>query len=215
MDKKEAQRRAKAKEILDKAKQISLEDIEDPRMDDLPNGVPFARIKSGVQYDLLKTMASGIHSRYIINYGGFDFPVRLLSVKELMEVELKARQMVFNDQGFIKEHEGYVREALRLEKALTSCPEASDGVLKLNDLLSLDLNFFLGLVLEYQYFVEKCDLSIDNLTIEDYESIIADIKKKEIPLRDVSPRKLAVIVGILLERLAILTTPVDNSPLVT
>lgn len=200
---------ATAKEIIAKSKKMQL-DTTDERMQNLPAGVPFER--SSIKYNILESLQTGVHSKTTIEFGGYEFSMRLLSTKELRDIDVKVRNLVLNDKSILPEHEDNMRGVFILEKALTSCPEASDGILNANDIDSLDLNYLLGLLDEYRAFVAKCDLSIDNMTDEQFGEVVELIRGKQIHPRDLSHRLLVKVTIFFAGYLDAITQPKDNSP---
>lgn len=198
-----------AKDIIEKSKQINLDESDD-RMQDLPHGAPFKR--ASVKYDILESLATGVHSKATIEFGGYEFTVRLLSTKEIMEIETKARNYVVGEKVVVPYHEKYIDGLHTLAKALASCPEADDGILKVTDLECLDLNFFLGLLNEYRAFVAKCDITLDNMTDEEFSEVVELIRTKQLQLRGLPHRLLVKVATFFMGFYEIITQPTDNTP---
>lgn len=201
-----------ALELLTKIKNIEIEVDKDPRLSDPDGGVLFAR--SVVNYDVLDAMATGVKSRAVIKYSGVKWNFRLLSTLEHAEldclVEDFMKKVYKKEMSF--EFRAHVRMAIILYKAMTSCPEAEDSILKVKDLLHMDLNSFVGLYKEYQLFVEKCDISIDEISDETFYEVLELIEKKQLTYRDLSHRMLARMAHFYSRYYKIVTQLKDNTP---
>lgn len=202
-----------ALELLAKIKNIEIETDKDPRLSDPDGGVLFAR--SMVNYDILDAMATGVKSRAVIKYAGVKWNFRLLSTLEHAEldslVEDFMKKVYKKEMSF--EFRAHVRMAIVLYKAMTSCPEAEDSILKIKDLLYMDLNSFVGLYKEYQLFVEKCDIGIDEISDEAFYEVLELIEKKQLTYRDLSHRMLARMAHFYNHYYKIVTQARDNSPM--
>ena len=198
-------------ELLTKIKNIEIEVDKDPRLSDPDGGVLFAR--SVVNYDVLDAMATGVKSRAVIKYAGVKWNFRLLSTLEHAEldclVEDFMKKVYKKEMSF--EFRAHVRMAIILYKAMTSCPEAEDSILKVKDLLHMDLNSFVGLYKEYQLFVEKCDIGIDEISDETFYEVLELIEKKQLTYRDLSHRMLARMAHFYNRYYKIVTQLKDNT----
>ncbi len=202
-----------ALEILEKMKTIDMENVEDSRIENPDNGVLFER--SMINYDILNSLSTGVKSKCKLKYGGLKWEFRLLSVLEYASIDEAVHKFIKSKfkKEMSLEVQGHIRMAVILNRAMTSCPEAEDAILTVDDLIHMDLNAFVGLYREYHVFVEKCDLNLDDMTDEDFFLVLDSLEKKQITYRELSHRILARLAHFYSRYYKLATQLTDNSPM--
>lgn len=203
---------AAATEILNRMKTIDLEADKDERMLSPDAGVLFERTM--IKYDVLDSLATGVKSHCKLKYAGVTWKFRLLSTMEYMQLDSLTEEFIKSKfkKEMSLEVNGYVRMAVILNKAMSSCPEANDSILQINDLIHMDLNAFLGLYQEYSVFVEKCDLSLDTMSDEDFFFVLEAIEKKQLTYSELSHRTLARLAHFYSRYYKLVTQPEVSTP---
>lgn len=168
---------SKADSII-KAMKVS----HDPRDNDKLPDQKFNELEA--QYDLLKQMRSGVHSKFIIEHDGKEFPMRLISDDEQRECFLKALAEFYKLPEYCRIHTHLIDRynmVYILEKALSSSPlNPTDGAvfMTLKALRTMTAASLSSLFAKYTAMDKQLNPCIDEMTDDEFEFLLEECVKK-------------------------------------
>lgn len=163
-----------------------------------------------IKYDRLEAMHSGVHCKTSIDFDGQPFTLRLLSAQERLMASEKAMEEHFKKPQIIqwKPNLDLLMQVHILFYALTPCPEqANEGYaqLKIKDLWHMTENQINRLYQIWMEFDKEKNPDIDNMTEEEFNILLEDVKKKPELLLGASYRQLQRIATFYSLREAVIT----------
>lgn len=145
--------------------------------------------------EFLKKLRGGIDYWHMLQIGDTEIPVRLLSVKETMDV-MRATHNWFLSLSEIERLPDLwpkKRAILTLVRALSSTPD-SEGDHKFfiteETLERLEDQVFVNLFRAYSDLCEEFDISLDKITREEYVSMLEDLKKNRALAKNLSRSRM-------------------------
>lgn len=154
--------------------------------------------------EFLKKLRCGMDYWHILTIGELELPVRLLSIKETMDV-LKETQQWFNELPELQKLPDLwvKRQAVStLLKALNSTPDDKEGhkyYVSLETLERLEDRIFITIFNAYSDLCEKFDASLDDMSDAEYKSVVGDLEGKPALVKNLSRLRLEQIVIRLLQ----------------
>ena len=137
-----------------------------------------------LQVDLLKQMRSGVHTKFIIEHDGKEFPMRLISEAEQQDCFLNALAEFYQLPEYCRIHTHLIDRynmIFVIEKALSSSPlNPDDGHIfmtkkTLKNLTSASLT---SLFAKYTALDKQYSPNIDEMTDSEFEYLLEELVKK-------------------------------------
>jgi len=203
--------KTQSKEELSKADSIikAMKIATDPRDNEKLPGQAFNELEC--QLDLLKQMRSGVHSKFIIEHDGKEFPMRLISEEEQQECFLKALAEFYKLPEYCRIHTHLIDRynmVFILEKALSSSPfNVEDGniFMTLKTLRSLTSASLSSLFAKYTAMDKQLNPCVDEMTDVEFEFLLEECIKKPELVNSLSVLQLQRIALIYIKHLISLT----------
>lgn len=154
----------------------------DPRDDNKLPEQKFSELEA--QYDLLRQMRSGIHSKFIIEHDSKEFPMRLISEDEQQECFLKALAEFYKLPEYCRIYTHLIDRynmVFILEKALSSSPlNPGDGAvfMTLKALKSMTSASLSSLFAKYTAMDKQLNPCVDEMTDNEFEFLLEECVKK-------------------------------------
>lgn len=149
--------------------------------------------KEIIQYEKLKLLRNGTHSKFEIKFRGQSLPMRLLSCPETEECLMNARLYYMNkpenSRVTLLEDWEYMRQTL--SKAFTESPhELYKGYLSMADIRAMSLDTLTSLYKAYNIAIQEMNPNPDELTEEEFMGLVNTIEKKPQLLKDCTRENL-------------------------
>jgi hypothetical protein len=170
----------------------------------LSNQGKFERAK--VQYDKLECMRNGVHSSMELDFDGLLLNLRLLSQKEINQVNMDVRREInsipeeLRYPGF----ETFIYTKKILSKATTPSPEDLIPFLSEDSIDAMTPDQQMTLMQIWSDFNKDCCPVIDNMSDEDVNNLYEELKKNPQQANNFTPwqlRKVLYLCLIILMRL--------------
>ena len=139
--------------------------------------------------ELLAKIRMGVKEIHEIKMREFTLPVRILSISEVNEIRRDARKSAITINGDETDMNILIQRAtLKMASTIHGDPILSDKVM---EMLTLDeMNFLFN---EYIRISESVNPSMENISAEQFRSLVDALKKNNITAKDCSLRQLQEI----------------------
>jgi hypothetical protein len=152
--------------------------------------------KQEMQVDLLKQMRSGVHTKFIIEHDGKEFPLRLISDQEQHDCFLNACRDFYALPEYMRIYTNILDRynmIYVLDKALSSsplCPGDGQIFMSLKALKTMTSASLSSLFAKYTAMDKQFSPCIDEMTDEEFEYLLEECVKKPALVRELSVLQL-------------------------
>lgn len=166
--------------------------------------------RAKVQYDKLESMRNGVHSNMELDFDGLLLNMRLLSQREIHEINKKVREEInsvpenLRYPGF----EAFIYTKKILSKATTSCPEDTSPFLSEDSIDTMTPDQQMALMQIWSDFNKDCCPVVDNMTDDQVNNLYEELKKNPRQANNFTPWQLRKVLFLCL---IILTQLLDKS----
>lgn len=167
-------------------------------VNNLSQDVKFDRLK--VQYDKLESMRNGVHSSLEIDFDGLLLDLRLLSQKEIHQINMDVRSEInkvpqeLRYPGF----ESFIYTRKILSKSTTSCPEDKSPKISEDSIDAMTPDQQSALMQVWADFNKECCPVVDKMSDEEIGELFDELKKNPLQANNFTPWQLRKVLFLCL-----------------